>query len=426
MVTLTARRRRVATVLVVVFLLTTVWAAFYLYSTVQPAGGARSVAVASYAQSAVNGFVASVRPSYLYNNSTEVVGGNTTLFTSITNWVNVSMEYVLSTNRSASISLAEAFSVELSTPVWSKLVYVAANSSELVGGTASEITTRYDVNVSTVVALASAIDLQLEYSGPTYTLSLTPAFAGTLTAAGVSRAVAYTPTFNLTFTGSLIVPSGLAYAEEGVLNQTAPPSGSSSAGVLPYAAMAASVGGLGGSVWFVTRRSDGEEVVPLTDIIAPYEEVIAATGPLPAAARTVPVADLSDLARIADTLGRPILRPPGSESGGAATFVVLDGETAYRYVHPPTRASSSGGPLRPDPSALPPPPANLPTTPTLVERLQAETERLRTMNLGSADLRQVEPMIRRALTLVRDGREEEAAEEIDRLSRYLTAQESRR
>jgi hypothetical protein len=422
-VKLSPRVHRLAAVLVVVFVLTTVWAAYYLYAETHPSGGGSSgTTVATFSESSVGGFAAAVRPSYLYNNSTEVYGGDLILFTPITNWINSSISYSLETNRTAAISLAETFAVTLSTPVWSKTLHTTLNSSMLPAATAATLAVRYAINVSSVVALAAAIDTQLGYQGNGYTLSLDPVISGSVEVAGIEQPVVLEPRLNFTFTGSLITPSGLAYASTGSLLAPAPPTNAGGlAAAVPYLALVGSVGGLGSSAWVATRRTEEERVPPLDEIIRPYEEAIAVIVGAPTEATATPVATFVDLVKIADTLGKPILRPSGPDAAHR-TFFVLDGPLAYTY-----RYTDDGGTPTPSENETdsPSPPGWSPTTAVLVQRLQREVKRLHGLPLDAATAADARRRVSRALDLIRAGAEAEVAIEIEELSRLLTTASER-
>jgi Family of unknown function (DUF5305) len=411
--------RQVAAVLVAVFVLTTIWAAYSLYTEGRGTTATTPTPVATYSQEALNSFVADIAPSYLYNNSTEISGGNTTLFTPITNWINASLTYSLQTNRTANISLVESIAVMLSTPVWSKTLFTTFNNSSLVATTFATAEFRYAVNVSTIVALAQAIDTQLNYYGSEYTLSLDSVISGSVEAAGVEQPFALQPEMNFTFAGTLITPSGLKYASSGLLVAPAPSiSGDDPSGIVPLLGLVGSVAGLCASGWVVMRRADrGRQPPPLDQLIKPYEEAIAVIAQAPREVSETPVATFTDLVKIADTLGKPILRPAGLGMAHR-TFFVLDGDVAYSYQHP-----LEGAEFAPPTSGsnMPPTAERSPTRSTLVRELQRQVKRLDSLALDATAAAEARRRVRRAVDLIHAGRAREAAEEIKELSRYAAA-----
>jgi hypothetical protein len=417
------RVRQFAAILVVVFVLSTVWAAYYLYAeTHTPAGGSPATPIATYAQGSVGGFVAAVQPSYLYNNSTEVSGGNLILFSPITNWINASISYTLETNRTAAVSLVETFAVKLSTPVWSKTLVTSLNSSSVPAATLATLDTEYRINVSEVVALAGAIDSQLDYYGSAYTLSLDPVISGTVEVGGVEQALTFEPVLNFTFAGSLITPSGLVYESTGsVLEPPHHATVSGLSGAVPYLALVGSVGGLGGSAWVATRRAEDDRLPPLDVIIRPYEEAIAGVAGPPTDATATSVSTFADLVKIADTLGKPILRPEGPDPD-RRTFFVVDGLVAFTYRYPGEKASRG---VSPGESEGAPDPASTPSSVVLIEQLQEQVRRLQELSLDEVTAAEARQHASRALYLIRSGAEAGAAVELEQLSRLLAAASER-
>jgi hypothetical protein len=408
--------RRIAMVLIVVFILTTIWAAYSLYAESRSAPPSPTT-VATYSEGSVNSFVAALAPSYLYNNSTEITGGNTTLFTPITHWINASIAYSLEINRTARISLVEAFTVTLSTPVWSKTLFTASNNSSFPATTTTTFAIRYAINVSSIVALAEAIDAQLDYTGNGYTLSLDPAITGLIEVGGLEQSIALEPRLNFTFLESLVTPSGLSYSAGGSLLSLSPVGNSDGpATLVPSLGLVGSGVGLCAGAWIATRRDEDAPTLPLDQIVRPYEEAIAVIAQAPKDTTPTPVATFPDLVKIADTLGKPILRPAGPDPA-RRNFFVLDGSVAYTYQHPPdvgTRTTPENGP-RPAPGIRRPP-----TPPGIVEQLKQQVTRLDGLSLDAATASEARRRVRRAVELIHAGKEREAAEEVVELSQLPT------
>lgn len=158
-------------------------------------------------------------------------------------------------------------------------------------------------------------------------------------------------------------------------------------------------------------------MVPLDEIIRPYEEAIAVITGAPKVTTVTSVATFPDLVKIADTLGKPILRPAGPDSA-RSTFFVLDGLLAYTYRYPGEGGRSAPAENRDD---SPSGPLGLPTTAMLVEQLQQEVARLHRLSLDQATAAVARRRVSRALYFIRSGAGEEATIEIEELSRLLTA-----
>lgn len=413
------RSRQVAAGLVVVFLLVAVWAAYWTYAEFHPTGPSSGPVLADYSQESYGSFVASLAPSYLYNNSTEVHGGNVTLFTPITHWINATLITTLNTNRTAALSLREEFSVLLSTAAWSKVLFLSANSTSVPAGTGVTLETQYDVNVSAVVGLVNLIDGQLDYQTTTFTLSLDPFFSGSVQIPGQQQAVSFNPLLNFTFFGSTISPSGLIFSATGTMVGPVPNDSAGLAGEIAIAILLGALVGVGVSAWVATRREAEPALPPLNRLIEPYEEAIATTEKVPDGASTTEVADFTDLVKIADTLGKPILWPTQGDRAKSALYVI-DGSTAYRYQYP-ANGQAVTGPGPPSPARTRP----LRRWPTpnaerLAQELHRQIEVFRNLALDDRTSLQVIRRARRAAELLEVDHEMEAEIEITELARFLS------
>ncbi len=414
------RLRRAAAVLLVVFLLTTVWAVYYLYGATQSASSSSREEVAAYSEYGTNSFSAAVLPSALYNNSTEVYGGNVTLFAPITQWINVSLAFQLTTDRVAELSVTPSLEVLLATSVWSKTVATSAGTTQWASSEEITATETYDVNVTQVVQLAATIDREVGYTASGFTLTLRPSFTGEEATAGVNGTYLAVPQLTFAFAGSIITPSGLSFAGSGAL--TAPRTSATTgpwAASAPYLAVAASVGGLGGSAWVASRRDEEEELTPpLAELTQPYEEAIADVTVVPPWGRAVDVRSFSDLAKIADTVGKPILHvaAPGS---GIDDFWVRDGNEVFRYRHPPIRADRRG-PRAPASSAGVRPLRIPPSLAELSARLEQQLAKFRRIGAerepGAVE---IASRARVALALLRSGNLDGARAQIEEIARRI-------
>ena len=416
---------RVTWVLLVVFGLTAAGAAYVIAVGLEPAPVPARSPIATFNATARNNFTAAVQPSPLFGNATQVAGGNVTLFAPITNWINATLSTTFLTNRTAAVSLHERFTVRLATPVWAKDVYSTWLNTSSPSTTGLAISAGYDANVTQLLALASSIDRQLNYTSPALTLSFVPSVTGNLTVAAVRQAVAFEPGLNFSFTGPEIVPSGLAYSSSVALYASAPlppPPGPS----LDAAAVALLAGSLGAVVgtfaWTVGKAKPGPRGSTST-VDPPRFPTLVETGPLAFVPRTVTMRDFPDLVRVANAVGKPILRPVDPDLGGNV-FLVLDGEVAYAYEH---RL----------PSPPPPPAFEAAAEPevaetsgergivlsqyasTLHRHLRYEARRMLRLRLDPEVLAQAQDDVRRSIDALRFGTDAVAAQAIEALTELL-------
>ena len=330
----------VAPVLVVVFALTTVWAAYnvdHVASASPPPSG--SGPALSYEGSSSYDYVAALLPNDLFN-STHVSGPNVTLFVAITQWVNVTFVTSLELGAPTAAAIADAFTVSVTTAVWSKTLYQTSQRNQSDSTEGLSLVDRYDLNVSGIERTVRTIDAQLNYSASSFTVSLSPAVVGTVAWGASAGPVVLQPFLNLTFSGSLIVPKGGTATDQAEVPGALLPADPSSPGALDWAVveLAASVLALGAAGWllWMERRHAGAPSLPALDkLIEPYQEVIARTTLAPEGMKVLPVEAWEDLVKVADTLGRPILRPVASSSDPwESEFYVFDGTAAYVYRYP--------------------------------------------------------------------------------------------
>jgi hypothetical protein len=136
------------------------------------------------------------------------------------------------------------------------------------------------------------------------------------------------------------------------------------------------------------------------------------------------VDDFSDLVKIADTLGKPILRPTGGPVAGDSEFLVLDGDVAYSYRYPSTTGSSSAPTSRPTPSP-PDSPAAWTTPPStasqrrLIRNLRQELYRLQDVPIDRRTANLIRTLTAEIVDAVRSNDEGEAAVKVDELTRLI-------
>lgn len=292
----------------------------------------------SYSQSGTYTYVAQLAPNVLYN-TTELTQGNGTLFTAITNWVNLTFIYHAETTPRTNLTSTAVFSVTLESSVWSKLLFTSTLTLPPRNSNALSFTETYDLNVAQIVTLAQTVEAQTGFFPSSYSVLLTPTISTAVTIGDNGVGLFFAPTLNLTFASDQIQPGSLATQASGAYGL---PGGSSpndstdlfSWASLPYWALVGSLALLTVAGVY-TFRGRGARAPDLETLMRPYREAIVNVSVRPAATEVVRVRDWEDLVKVADTLGRPILRVVRAgkeEEALRSSFYVLLGTTAYVYT----------------------------------------------------------------------------------------------
>lgn len=442
--------RWLASVLVVAFVLLTVWASYNLSSELSVKQSVSPpTPTLTYEGSGSYFYVATLAPNDLYN-STTISGTNVTLFAPITRWINVTFVDGITFDSPAASQLVDHFAVTLSTPAWSKVIEQGVQQDASANSTSFAIVDRYSLNVSGIQNLTQVIDRQLGYYPSQFTVTLAPTVTGEITLAGAKAPVELDPFLNLTFAAALITPNGLPASYHGSILPPGGSADSSNGGAVTdaYLFLAVSVAALAvslGLLWASRRGAKSSTLPDLDTLIEPYEEVIVRTTELPGVPTILPVEGWEDLVKVADTLGRPILRPSNGPEG--ASFYVVDGSVAYHYGYPPIRTHGARNPAPSGQSAgrdldprtgssaritaptettkTPSAPAGVSSTPALdwaritAEQLKSDLTRIQRATLGPAARAKVLDLVRATAQRVRSASPSEAQHILEEFHRAL-------
>ncbi|MGP8134831.1 MAG: hypothetical protein ACLQD8_01635, partial [Thermoplasmata archaeon] len=236
-------------------------------------------------------------------------------------------------------------------------------------GSLSTLGVVYNLNVSYITGLATAIEKQTGYTPNSYSVVIAPSVHSSVGLDEDATGIAFFPALTLNFTASQIEPSHLTSSSSGAF---VPPgsdpttSARANVSVVAFLLLFGAVGGalaMGYLTW--ETRHDVPPTRELAAITRPYEEAIVDARAPPGATNVVPVRAWEDIVKAADTLGSPIVRVvrpsvTGPDVPATTSFYVVSGTTAFVFVH--GGRAGAEAPLPPEPlprPGAPVPPKNL-------------------------------------------------------------------
>ncbi len=312
----------------------TAYAVFY--SQTLPSTQSQTQQLASYIQQGSYDYVATLSPNALYN-TTSLRNGQGTLFVTITKFVNVTFVYDLSVSGPVNIELTSTYSVTVNSPVWNLTLYSIFATPVLSSNQNTRISQIFTLNITKIMGLIRQIETQTGYASPRYSIGVQPSIAGSIKASGESAAILFQPLLNLTIVGGIITPEGTMHSQSSSLTKTTTvvDAQTMTLRLFSFFGIGFSLVGVFASLWHMTRPKKDDPEGDLETAIEVYRSLIVMTGtPPPEEARFIDAQGWENLARAADTLGKPILHFTKREESGETqhSFYVLDASTCYTYT----------------------------------------------------------------------------------------------
>jgi hypothetical protein len=327
-------------ILIVIFLaLVTVFSAYaVVYTQGLPASKTSVATIGTYTLQGNYDYVATLAPNPLYNTTT-IAQGEGPLFTAIVKTINVKYSCTLFLSQPGTVDAQASYQVTLSGGAWDKTLQQASQVAQGSNVETANLSQSFQLNVTSIVSLAREIGTELQYPSATYLVQVSPDVGGSVTEAGRTVPLDFVQPLNLTISDGVITPNGTSYLQQGNITGDVKVIYSN---VVSY--RNASIALLGGSVallalnsYYVVRVEEVKPEEPKDDIdmkIRPYMEVIAATATPPQEGKSISMLKWEDLVKVADTLGKPILKYEESGQGWMKyVFWVSDGELTYSYQY---------------------------------------------------------------------------------------------
>lgn len=271
-------------------------------------------------------------------NSTIFATGQGPIFENLTQEMNVTFAYSLVTSVAARGNLSVQYQVLLGTKDWNVSLNSVPPSALPVQGVLTSTTHTFELNITNIAASIKKIQPTTGYFSSAYTLQVKPELEGQISPQGApssSATISLSPALNMTLSNGIISLNGTSYSSTGAISGTSPAPNEQAKLYknVSYVVMVAGLAGTGvsGSLTFRRqRRRDAEKELEAEASF--YQEAIAEVSGPPEAANHVDVSTLTDLVKVSDTLGKPILRwRIASKELTEHHYYVLDGQTAYRF-----------------------------------------------------------------------------------------------
>lgn len=351
---------RLVAIVFIVLLVIAAWAGYWVYSSVTATSTTSpSAPLFTYSESSSYDYVARLIPNDLYNTS-ELGPGNGTLFSQITTWVNISFVYRVGVVPAVNMSSAMLFTVSLGSDHWQKTLEQNALTVPERTSNSLSFNEQFDLNVSAILSLVATIEAQTGYFPSSFWVILIPDVATSVSLGLHGMNLDFEPTLNLTFADGQIEPSGLTSFVSGDYGlppvvSTSDAVGWLSAAAIPYWLLGVSLplAAVTGVYAFRHREARPPDI---EELMRPYREAIVDAPLPPASTDVVAVSSWEDIVKVADMLGRPILRVAHAATPGApgsTSFYVVMGTIAYRFSPGASSSGSTNAPIAFPPSPTP-------------------------------------------------------------------------
>ena len=297
-----------------------------------PAGGGTAPPAATFWQNDSYGYVATLAPNVIYNTTT-ISNLTSPLYLPITRSVNFTLYYSLATDRPARLTLGGGLAVIASGTTWSVTVAQRTIPATTAVGALLEGQASYPLNVTDLVRVISEAQNETGTIGAPVTLAIEPTLTGSVTVGALTRSVAFQPLLDLTVSSTSISLGPLATGVRGAVGDPASAGAGISGALLFDLSLLAGLSiaaALVGVRW--TRQRTPDQGAFFERRVRAYSEGVVDALNVPPHTELVVVRDWADLVKVADTIGRPILRYRGRGPAELPPlFFVKDGSTCYAY-----------------------------------------------------------------------------------------------
>jgi hypothetical protein len=322
------------TILLSLFTILTLISIITIYTVYQtPTEETTINTLCTYTSIATYDYTAILEHNTIYSNITILKPNEGTLYTKITRQINLTLAYTfhatLPTETTITYSLTQTLKtgtlshqINTTTPTTTNQTLIQITIPRIIKGELDPIITKLAAETGVSTSTYYSMDIT-----PTFTISAN-------TTAGQINQI-FTPTLTIEFKrteqGDITAIGDLHQTETGAIteNETITRQDIINQRYTSYALITISIAGLCFSTYFYIKTKPTTEKPSLEKLTAPYKELIAKTTQKPPETKTtINMETLEDLAKIAETLARPILHATEAEEH---TFYIIGNNTKYQY-----------------------------------------------------------------------------------------------
>ena len=285
-------------------------------------------------------YIAHLDPNIIYNKTT-LAPGEGTLYTAIVDHIDLAFNYTFTSNLIVSTTTTNhQTTIELESTGWTKTLTTTEKQETLQFTNTLNFTLQ--IAKTQIQPLVDTIDTETGTRTTTYNIKITPIIHTTAETPASTIDETFTPTLTIAFksdttTGNYIDIQNLQQHKTGQIQDTQtnylPWTKNLQYAAYIFLATTLSATAFTSFAYLKLKPTFPQKSPkPIEEIIQPYKDIIAQTTQLPSKTRqttTITLTTLEDLAKIAETLIKPILHTQQVEKH---VFYLIENNTTYQYT----------------------------------------------------------------------------------------------
>ncbi|MCD6445222.1 hypothetical protein J7L49_00325 [Candidatus Bathyarchaeota archaeon] len=340
---------KLSKILLIIFTCSTAASAFTIYYMHQlPTQETQTITLCTYEHRGTYDYIAQLKPNIIYGNKTTLTPGEGTLYTAIVEYINLTFTYTFTCNpKPENVTVNHQIVIQVESPgKWPLRTLTNVEAKEMLQ-LSGDLNFSMQINGAKIKQFVEAIDKEIygTTSSTNYNVNIKPTIhliANVTTGTSVKTVdETFTPELTIAFKseaekGNYIAIENLNQIKPGSITETRqiPMPWVEYQRTTSYLATAATIAALAISAFLYIKYKPAPPPAKIIEkrikkLTSPYKELIAKTTQKPPETKTtIDVESLEDLAKIAETLARPILHTTDRKEH---TFYIIDNNTKYQY-----------------------------------------------------------------------------------------------